>query len=447
MALINVMIHFSCRCRTQLQAPDNHAGLSMQCPSCGLLVDVPTMAEKDLIAPDGTYQLEQPLVQDSQQHLDELKLIYYPGRHLSDGSEIDLRGSVAPEPGRADISGPPSPDPLRPKYDPDTGELIEPLALDGPGSSSSLSIPEATPIPQARRIINYNVSSQALEGVPHGMAIFAALFQPVNLFVMGIILAAHLLLVVSAVVTSVLPMMFVSGVFLLMFIGGHYVNVFEEIGPCDRDELPRPLRNVNPFDDFLFPAARMLLTLILCYWPLSVVHIPPPDEFLAHPGIKSLIWPALWVLLGGWFFPAVFLTICASGAIGNARPDRILRLMLGGGWRYAGLAIIWIAASAIYLLGSALTITAALLSFLPGPSPILFRSAVVLPVLSLGIYLMHAFCWFLGMYYRRHWEEFPWAAQVHEPSAGGGSVATWRRRRRGAKDNAAPSSPEGRKIR
>jgi hypothetical protein len=38
---------------------------------------------------------------------------------------------------------------------------------------------------------------------------------------------------------------------------------------------------------------------------------------------------------------------------------------------------------------------------------------VVVPALILGIFLMHWFCWYLGLMYRAHQEQFPWVLQRH----------------------------------
>ena len=65
----------------------------------------------------------------------------------------------------------------------------------------------------------------------------------------------------------------------------------------------------------------------------------------------------------------------------------------------------------------------------------------VYPVLALGIVLMHAFCWYLGLMYRGHHEAFDWAFQRHVP---GTRVATPTPKRGFAvvsKQNAAQARP------
>ena len=47
------MIRFVCTCGHRLEVPDDEAGNSLQCPKCGLLVDVPTLSELQNFTEDG----------------------------------------------------------------------------------------------------------------------------------------------------------------------------------------------------------------------------------------------------------------------------------------------------------------------------------------------------------------------------------------------------------
>ena len=38
------------------------------------------------------------------------------------------------------------------------------------------------------------------------------------------------------------------------------------------------------------------------------------------------------------------------------------------------------------------------------------------PMLAMGIYFAHLFCWYLGLLYREHHAQFPWAYQRHVPN-------------------------------
>jgi len=123
------MIQVPCRCKHVLELADDQAALAVQCPKCGLLVDVPQLSDMDQIETDGTYRLGERSVPGKCMDLHKLAHIYYPGRVLSDGTEIDLRGPVDPE-----DAPPPTDEDVpreRPRYDPETGELVMPLGGGG----------------------------------------------------------------------------------------------------------------------------------------------------------------------------------------------------------------------------------------------------------------------------------------------------------------------------
>jgi hypothetical protein len=42
-------------------------------------------------------------------------------------------------------------------------------------------------------------------------------------------------------------------------------------------------------------------------------------------------------------------------------------------------------------------------------------AAAVYPLIAIAIYLMHLYCWHLGILYRRHQQDFPWVLQRHIP--------------------------------
>ena len=41
---------------------------------------------------------------------------------------------------------------------------------------------------------------------------------------------------------------------------------------------------------------------------------------------------------------------------------------------------------------------------------------LVFPALVIGVYMMHYFCWYLGLIYRDYHEVFPWVLQRHIPT-------------------------------
>ena len=340
-------------------------------------------------------------------------LEYYGGQ---DGEvvAVDLRGPLNRE-----VPGMPLEDEStapRPRYDPETGELIQPLTVKTDDSASAPPL-AVGPLPVANQVIEYNRSAQALIAAPHGPGILISLCAGVNMVVLGVVFIAHILGTAVIFVGSFVPFFLVVPLGIFAALLSHYPLVLEEMGPNERDELPRPLGNMDPFDDLLFPLLRMCWSLLLCYWPLLLIVIlnfraamrglPLPVPSAREPLLICL-------LLGGLLFPAVFLTVCTSGSILNLNPARILRLMPSIGWSYLPLVLLWYMASTAYLLGTGATLYQAF-SRRAGAAPeLLARPYVAYPLLFLGIYLMHAFCWYLGMAYRSGHESFPWAWQVHE---------------------------------
>ena len=422
------MIEFPCRCKYFFQLPADQAGLSVQCPQCGLLVDVPNVGDVGRIEPDGTYRLDtvaEPLPDNT---FKDLALVYYPQRQLPDGTEIDLRGAFEPAPHAPLPSAPADelPPRDRPKYDPETGELIPPLEFQ----QTSPATPQRA-IPQATRVIDYNRSPDALEVAPNALSVFGAMFLPTNLAVMLIIVAAHLVLAALLVLVLIfsaatsafaqsfhVSLLIVFPILVAMLIAGHYAVTLEEIARNDKDDLPRILRNVQIYDDYLVPAGRTALALLLCYWPALIIlrmNYSAAITGSALPFPTAGRWLLIIYLLGSIFLPAVFLTICTSGTILNLRPDRVIRLIYQVGVRYLIFVAQWLLASNIYLLGAILLVAwrtgsgsaGGYLSWLTKPY-------VTVSLLVAGIYLTFVFCWHLGLHYRQHWQSYPWIMQFHE---------------------------------
>src|SRR5215213_8978372 len=67
------MIRFTCICSQMFEAADDQAGTSFQCPTCGRLVDVPTLSELPAISSDGTYKMdEDPEVRTPEEQLEQV---------------------------------------------------------------------------------------------------------------------------------------------------------------------------------------------------------------------------------------------------------------------------------------------------------------------------------------------------------------------------------------
>ena len=151
------MIRFVCNCGNRLEVPEDQAGDSLQCPKCGLLVDVPTLSELQHFTEDGTYRMDTggPVATDSDRMAD-LGIIYSKTKLDDDGNEIDLRtipaGRKHPrssnfhdqdddDQGELELKPAGDTKPAvteRPKYDPETGELIRPLDIrNDPGQPTA----------------------------------------------------------------------------------------------------------------------------------------------------------------------------------------------------------------------------------------------------------------------------------------------------------------------
>src|SRR5690242_13300727 len=117
------MIQFACRrCAEMLEVPSDMAGSSVQCPKCGILNDAPAFSDLEALSDDGTFKMGEAL----EPAPDVLaKLMHAFAKKDVLGNELDHRGPAAEE-GAYEIMEE-TPAELKPKYDPDTGELVRPL--------------------------------------------------------------------------------------------------------------------------------------------------------------------------------------------------------------------------------------------------------------------------------------------------------------------------------
>jgi hypothetical protein len=106
----------------------------------------------------------------------------------------------------------------------------------------------------------------------------------------------------------------------------------------------------------------------------------------------------------------VLLTTNLSGSTLNLRPDRVLHVIRICGVHYVLVTLLWAVTWPIYALGWLGFCLALLRSFLGSASTasgFYVEWMIVLPALVAGIYLMHYFCWYLGLLYKAHHAEFP----------------------------------------
>ena len=195
------------------------------------------------------------------------ELGYVFTRHTRDdhGQEIDLR--LTPEEiARAGTRAKPDPGGIasigaRPRYDPETGELIRPIDV----KPDPMDHVDPATIPMAKATVNYATipSMRPLTA----RSTLLRLLMPINVLVMTIILVLH----VS--VQLVVGFFFGAGVVLIspvlvilqFLIVAHYGNVIDEIGPVGNDELPRFLRDLRFGEDIWSPMTAMLGAFLLCY--------------------------------------------------------------------------------------------------------------------------------------------------------------------------------------
>jgi len=294
-----------------------------------------------------------------------------------------------------------------PKYDPITGELVLPMpirpdqALDTPVSQIPVAVP----------VLGYasGRTQSGMEDVVRNP--FVALFSPPNLFVMFVIFVMHpagTMLTIAAIGMMGMIGMKLLAVLMFVVIVAHYGMVLEEMAIEARNDLPRPLRDLQLYEDVFLPFCHVVVAMVVCYWPLIVLLA------VGGPAYPLVLADLALLLLGSFFFPAVLLTAVTSGTLLNLWPPRVLAVISCIGLRYLLHVVFFMAAALVYLLGVAGTcVGLAFWLLVGGQLPIYLRGFVGYPMLALGIYLMHAFCWIMGWVYQRHHVEFPWVLQRH----------------------------------
>jgi hypothetical protein len=429
------MIRFHCTCQHLFEADDNLAGGLVQCPKCGKLNDIPTLSDLAVIQDDGTYKIGVDSDEEEANRLAELERAFQRKRVDEYGAEIDLRPTMRDiERAGADEVPLELKDEVRPgapKYDPVTGELIRPMEIRQP-TAAEAAIPA---IPVQSKLLKYKTNDQD-DIVTNGFQLLGRMFTLPNLVVMLVIFMVHLFmqLMVYAVVfifILLVPVFF----FVVALLIAHYANTIDETGPEVRDELPRPLRNVSWHDDMWGPFFNVMVAFGFAYGPgLACLLIDVPVQIRVSLCITLC-------LIGTLAFPAILLTTTTSGTVLNLRPDRVFGVIRACGVAYLFMLIGWFVAAGVYLFSIVGTM-AALDSFFGG-SPgtgilqVVFHWAVQYPLLVVGIFLMHAYAWYLGLQYLKHHADFPWVLQRYTGRRGPGADAP----RQGfavlAKDNAA----------
>lgn len=401
------MISFPCKCGQILQVPDDQAGLTAQCPHCGLLRDVPTLSDLSHIKPDGTYELEPTIELAEQDRVEQVRRAFSKRTLDYEGEEIDLRPTMSEvkqagyvEEAQDDAA------PLLPKYDPITGELVEPIRVKE-------ELPASNQIPLAKRALGYAPPDR--QSVHYsGVKIFLELLQPANVVVMCFVLFAHaifeglFLLVRIPYFFMLAPLFF--GVIVMIF--AHYSIVVEEIAVEERDELPRPLRQFEFLPDVFWPFIHAMAALFFAFAPATYAA-----EALRHSRWQYPAYLGLTVL-GFVFFPALLLTLNTSGTIRNIRPDRLVGVMIQAGSKYVLAVVEFPVILGVYYWGilGVDEVCRRVAKLAPPQHDWMSAPVLVFPLLIIGVYMMHYFCWYLGLIYRDHHDEFPWVLQRHIPT-------------------------------
>jgi hypothetical protein len=434
------MIRFTCTCGHRFEVGDDQAGGWVQCPECRLLSDVPTHSELESFTDEGTYKLEtsEPSAAQQVDRVADAKIIYAKTKLDEFGNEIDLRTIPAgrrPEPAAVapadefDLDAIEikelelaEPDPmLRPKYDPETGELIREFEV-GPNPRHDVQNP--ADIPLAMATIAYAGGNMEKKITPWHIG--TELLMPTNVIVMLFIVAAHLFSGMMFIV-MIAALFFLAPPFIVLqcLIMSHYGNVIDSVGRSEHEELPRPLRDLEWIDDIWFPFCHMFAGIMICFLIPTLALLVVMAALRLPPAIAFVLGGMVGTLLG----PAVLLTTNTSGSTANLHPMRVLAVMRACGGHYLGVVVLWAITWPVYLLGWVGICGAMARSF--GHEIVViwiikYMTGVELddtgpfgnwffavPGLLFGVYLMHYFCWYVGLLYKGYYERFPWVLQRH----------------------------------
>jgi len=468
------MIQFPCRCGNLFSLEDDQGGSSVQCRKCGLLNDVPLLDDLARLANDGTYKLDErpPEPKRGAPGLLGLAQSFSIDREDANGSEMDLR--LTPEQVAA-VGAPLPSKPAAPRYDPETGELIQPIEL----SDRALNRPESAEIPFAQPAVTYSTSPTLPSESWRGSV--RVLCMPVNVVVMATVLAVQLIVALACDFTVATGLMIGTAGLLIvqLLLIAHFGNVIDEAGVEERDDLPRLFRDLQLHEDIWIPLLGMLGGTFLCYAPalvcLMAASMSRPAFLTASDilillaaivgvcivmisvlsvGISQIDWTAQVVrplamilvalvasfvpagiclaidaktftclacalviaLSGTYFLPGVLITMMTSGSVVNLRPDRVFKTIRVCGPRYISPLLAWIVGASAWALAQVILFLG-VDKWVNGNKTDTWLDHTVMgfPLLCLGLIVMHYFSFELGMLYRRHHAIFPWLFQRHEP--------------------------------
>ncbi|MFT3786184.1 MAG: hypothetical protein QM770_08465 [Tepidisphaeraceae bacterium] len=413
------MIQFPChRCSWKISVHDDQAGESVQCPSCGFLVDVPRLDELGNLTDDGTYELNDATPRTAPTLADNRKLPSLLEQHgedrrtsledfmkigVSSDEQLELNQEVRPGVPKA------------PKYDPITGELLLPIEVAQEkvpaGKAIAVAHPAGTPGASGSKTLQYAAVSKHAGGVSSVFYPFVGMLKTGN-FVVWLIVTLVLAANVAMVTVPILGLlyMFIIGPFVTVFLVAHIANVIDETGPADHDELPTLLRHASWSEDLWRPLVQVAFSFMYASAPLFAAGI-----WMGGTLPPQIYWPLVIVL--AFVFPAALMTAVCSGTVNNMLPHRCLGVIPVIGVKYflpviaMGAGLITLVAGLAMMVTGMTGLNATMLSPVKTAIPIGFLSVASLPVLGGAVYLLHVACWQLGLLYRRHQSEFPWVLQ------------------------------------
>jgi hypothetical protein len=399
-----------------------------------LLADVPTLSDLAHLNPDGTFAFDESASPVDTTTASDLHAIFTNKTVNSQGVVKDLR----PKAPHFETIGETDQQPIRvtPRYDPVTGELIRPLQFKDEKPAPVISmgvlidpakvleeneiplpveaIPShpAPPIPRARQL-GYAMGDTRKQVTLTNLCI--ELLMPANTVVMFFVFVLYILGYYSTCalasygvrleLNTVWPFLIAN--LPMWMILSHLGSVIEDTGPDAIDELPRPLRDFSPGEDFFTPLFRTLLAGALCFWPMVLACVKVDWH---NPAALPLV--IVLGLVGSFFFPAVFLTAVTGTTILNLRFDRLLSVIRLCGGNYFVSIVLFITAivPTVYYIAGGVLFHPPLAGF---PFDTLGRTVPMLGIMMLAVYLIHFFAWHLGLLYRQHHDQFPWLAQRH----------------------------------
>ncbi len=404
------MITFACRCSHKITVADDQAGESLQCPNCGLLVDVPTIDDLPGLRDDGSYEYNEDVVPPGTPRPHAMRDTPSPMRRESTDRRLSLKEFLAIGTSDDDLleikdeikAGVPK----HPKYDPETGELIMPLEVRK----------EVRPAPVMAQPLTLGYERRNKESRVNIFAPFWWMLQLPNMVACGVV---SLFFLFTFGFASVGFLLIFAPVLIVMLIA-HFANVVDETGPTGNDEIPALFRTANIYDDFVRPACQVVGAYLIAISPILLVNLY----------VKHLHWSADlgFSIFMHLMIPAILLTMITSGAFNNLLPSRIFSVITASGWHYWIVTAIGYCAMAATFFTLYLSVRCGGALFyvvFQGPLanvppylgfPVKYAMMAWPLIVFATMYLGHVYAWQLGLLYRLHHDDFDWVWQKHEKS-------------------------------